>query len=223
MSCYVVARFVLLLAFVAARAIALSDEGLEIDGPKAPAFNLSATIMIPILLLAELVEDEIVVNEWLPVNPAGPGLLKVNSQGDNADPSQLITLEHLPNVPDDPWKMSELKTTRTSSSISLADASGGSPLRKTPSLSMKETSRWASLRRYLGQPRSLNSSPCLHGLRELPFMAHFSFIGIVSLMTSALIALLLGAGYMRGMCNEPLEGVNRVLGIVWWDAPLPCN
>ena len=53
-------------------------------------------------------EDEIVCREILPVNPAGPGLLKVNLQGENGDPSQLLALEYVPNVPADPWKMTEL-------------------------------------------------------------------------------------------------------------------
>ena len=216
-------RFVFLLAFVAARAIAFSDS-LGLEGPRAPVFNLSALVLIPTLLLAEILEDEIVTREWLPMNPVGPGLLKVNVNGDNADPAQLITLEHLPNVPDDdPWKVSEIsnvskRTTRTS----LEEANEGNIL-KTPSLSIFESSKWSNFRKYLGQPRGLNPSPSLQGLRELPFMFHFSFANIVCNIASSLIALLLGGGYMRGMCSEPLDGINRILGIVWWDVPLPCE
>lgn len=215
-------RFVFLIGFVAARAIAF-PESFEIEGFKAPVFNLSATILIPVLMLAEILEDETVTREWLPVNPAGPGLLKVNARGNNADPAQLITLEHLPDVdvPEDPWKMFELKTGRSSQSLE-----GNPETRKivtTPSLSLHETSKWASLRGFLGQQRAVNSAPSLHGLRELPFMMSFSFAAIVANMTSSLIALLLGTGYMRGICTEPLDGINRILGILWWDVPLPCN
>lgn len=37
---------------------------------------------IPTLMLFEILEDEIVTRELLPVNPAGAGLLKVNTAGD---------------------------------------------------------------------------------------------------------------------------------------------
>ena len=36
---------------------------------------------IPVLLTAEFIEDHIVTNELLPINPAGPGLLKINAAG----------------------------------------------------------------------------------------------------------------------------------------------
>ena len=59
-------------------------------------------------LVEEVLEDEIVTRELLPVNPAGPGFLKVNLQGKNGDPSQLLALEFVRDVPADPWKMTEL-------------------------------------------------------------------------------------------------------------------
>ena len=40
---------------------------------------------IPVLMLAEIFEDEIVTRELLPVNPAGAGLLKVNVAGGARD------------------------------------------------------------------------------------------------------------------------------------------
>lgn len=46
-------------------------------------FMLLRQIRIPALMLAEVVEDEIVTRELLPVNPAGPGLLKLNTAGDS--------------------------------------------------------------------------------------------------------------------------------------------
>ena len=46
------------------------------------------------------------------------------------------------------------------------------PRKKSVSLGISETYMWARLRRWFGQPRALNSSAALHGLRELPFMIH---------------------------------------------------
>jgi len=97
-------RFVSVIALCVARLISYGV--FEVEGSKAPAFNLSALMVIICLLAAEFVEDQVVTNELLPVNPAGPGLLKMNANGDNADPAQLITLEHLHNVQQgDPWRM----------------------------------------------------------------------------------------------------------------------
>ncbi|CAK9102685.1 unnamed protein product [Durusdinium trenchii] len=241
-------RFVLVLALVAVRA--MMYQSFQAEGPLAPAFNVSAMVLIPTLMLFEILEDEIVTRELLPVNPAGAGLLKVNTAGDNADPAQLLTLEHLLCVPEnDPWKMSELEASgkrsmmtsslrRTSSSLSHRSrdsdtatsrrdgADGNMGLQhepeKTVSLGIRESYLWARLRSWFGQSRALNSSPALHGLRELPFMVHLSFIGIVGEFTSSLLGLLIGAGYMRGLCPEPLQGPERVVGLLWWQTPLPC-
>lgn len=234
-------RFVLVLALVGVRAF--TYQSATVEGPYAPAFNWSATILIPVLMLAEIFEDEIVTRELLPVNPAGAGLLKVNVAGDNADPAQLITLEYLNNIPEnDPWKMFELEASgkrsqmsslrRTSSKLSFGSIgastntartveSFGRPT-KSASLGTSDRYVWARLRRWFGQPRALNSSPALHGLRELPFMIHLSFIGIVAEFTAGLLGLLVGAGYIRGICEAPLQSSGRILGLIWWDSPLPC-
>ncbi|CAK9030031.1 Uncharacterized protein SCF082_LOCUS19055 [Durusdinium trenchii] len=185
-------RFVLVLALCAVRAIIYRSFS-AVDAPLAPAFNLSATILIPVLLTAEFIEDHIVTNELLPINPAGPGLLKINAAGDNADPCQLITLEHLPSVAEnDPWKMMELQTASRRSKMNFDMSNCEGPPQKTVSLSFSETYVW------------------------------LSFIGIVAEFTAGLLGLLVGAGYMRGLCPAPLEGMERILGLVTWSVPLPC-
>eukprot|EP00435_Cladocopium_sp_Y103_P058001 s424_g20.t1 len=228
-------RFVSIIALCVARLISYGV--FEVEGPKAPAFNLSALLVIISLLAGEFIEDQIVTNELLPVNPAGPGLLKMNANGDNADPAQLISLEHLPNVQQgDPWRMSELEMSgklsvrRTSSldSASLAKGITATPSlvvhsasaitptfvpQKVVSLGSSETDRWSRLRKRFGQPRSLNSSAALHGLRELPFAVQLSFVGIVSEFTLGLLALLVGAGYLRGTCENVLVGTDRIVGL----------
>lgn len=236
-------RFVSVIALCVARLISYGV--FEVEGSKAPAFNLSALMVIICLLAAEFVEDQVVTNELLPVNPAGPGLLKMNANGDNADPAQLITLEHLHNVQQgDPWRMWDLETsgklslrrTTTSDSVpskgpgevtatpSLVVQCASTPIvpQKVVSLGSSEMDRWSRLRKWFGQPRSLNSSPALHGLRELPFAIQLSFVGIVSEFTLGLLALLVGAGYLRGTCENVLVGSDRIVGLIYWSLPLPC-
>lgn len=219
-------RFCSVVAICGARAINYRQLGF--DTPQAATFNLSATLVIISLLFTEVVEDEIVCRELLPVNPAGPGLLKVNLQGENGDPSQLLALEYVSNVPADPWKMTELGDSgRRLSTVSSPNrrasvSSIGSSVSKTISLGPREGYIWARLRGWFGQPRVLNPAPSLHGLRELPFVCQLSFISIVCEFTSGLLSLLVGAGYMRGICPSPLEGTDRIWGLIWWDVPLPC-
>ena len=236
-------RFVSVIALCVARLISYGV--FEVEGSKAPAFNLSALMVIICLLAAEFVEDQVVTNELLPVNPAGPGLLKMKANGDNADPAQLITLEHLHNVQQgDPWRMWDLETsgklslrrTTTSDSVpskgpgevtatpSLVVQCASTPIvpQKVVSLGSSEMDRWSRLRKWFGQPRSLNSSPALHGLRELPFAIQLSFVGIVSEFTLGLLALLVGAGYLRGTCENVLVGSDRIVGLIYWSLPLPC-
>lgn len=53
-------------------------------------------------------------------------------------------------------------------------------------------------------------------------LAQLSFIGIVAEFTAGLLGLLVGAGYIRGICEAPLQSSGRILGLIWWDSPLPC-
>ena len=80
-----------------------------------------------------------------------------------------------------------------------------------------EDHRWAAFRRRLGQPRSLVTSFALHGLREMPFYCQLSFMAIVCEYTAALLALLLGPGYMRGLAEAPMT---NVLALFFWPVPL---
>jgi len=225
-------RFASVLALVAARAAAYGFGDGDGQSPH-PAFNQSALFVIICGFCGEIIEDEIVTKELLPVNPAGPGLLKMNGDGDNADPAQLITLEHLPNVQEgDTWRLSELGSggtlsKRTTSGFlgsgeEAADMKPEESIKKVVSLGTMETDVWSRLRKWFGQPRQVNPSPSLHGLRELPFAVQFAFVGIVCEFTLGLLGLLVGHGYMRGTCDSPLEGDDRILGLIYWGVPLPC-
>ena len=222
-------RFVSVVSLCVARAIAF---GVKVEGSRAPAFNLSALMVLIVCLAGEFIEDLVVTHEMLPINPAGPGLLKVNAEGDNADPAQLIALENLHMAAvGDPWRMSELEPCgrlskkRTSSSFtddSLASIAEDIAVQKVVSLSSMEMDVWSRFRHWLGQPRSLNPAPALHGLRELPFVIQLSFVGIVCEFSMGLLALLVGAGYLRGACPEVLVGRERIVGLLFWAVPLPC-
>ena len=73
-----------------ARAIAFR---VKVEGPKAPACNISAFMLLVCCLAGEVIEDSIVTREMLRISPAGAGLLRVNAEGDNAHPAADCTGE----------------------------------------------------------------------------------------------------------------------------------
>ena len=91
------------------------------------------------------------------------------------------------------------------------------------SLGPKESYVWARFRDWLGQPRSLNPSLALHGLRPFPFMYQFSIMCIIVEVTWSLVTLLLGNGYVRGLCPAPEPAPLRILGFVYSSVPLQCE
>ena len=91
------------------------------------------------------------------------------------------------------------------------------------SLGSKESYVWARFRDWLGQPRSLNPSLALHGLRPFPFMYQFSIMCIIVEVTWSLVTLLLGNGYVRGLCPAPEPAPLRILGFVYSSVPLQCE
>ncbi|CAK9109293.1 unnamed protein product [Durusdinium trenchii] len=211
-------RFAAIWALVAARAI---EYGWSMNGPKAPFFNTSAMCVLIACFILEKIEDVVVVHELLPVNPAGPGLLKKYSAGTNADPKQLVAVENLPTeAASDPWRMDELELSgRKSSRSTMTEAK---VLQQRVSLGPRQDSMWCRLRAGMGQPRSLVPAPSLHGLREIPFEHQLCMVGCIGEFVIGLTYLLIGAGYMRGLCDAPMAGLDRLLNFLWWEVPLQC-
>lgn len=164
-------------------------------------------------------------------NPVGPGLLKKYSAGTNADPKQLVAVENLPTeAASDPWRMDELelsgrKSSRsTMASLTKKDSleTEAKVLQQRVSLGPRQDSMWCRLRAGMGQPRSLVPAPSLHGLREIPFEHQLCMVGCIGEFVIGLTYLLIGAGYMRGLCDAPMAGLDRLLNFLWWEVPLQC-
>ena len=154
-------------------------------------------------------------------------------------PAVRLALERRPcDRSQDPWRLHELEPVQPSVASGASGASG-TGIRKSRTkevmslfhelepevlewrvcLGLHEDYCWAAFRRRFGQPRSIITSFALHGLREMPFHCQLSFMAIVCEYTAALLALLLGPGYMRGLSAEPMTN-GRVMALFFWPAPL---
>ena len=248
------ARFLVGAAAIVGRWVNYGDFGFA-------AFNLQAGLVFVVALVLEFLEDKIVEGELLPVNAVGPGLLKVNAAGTNADPCQLLAVEYSPSKSEDPWRMHELrKSGRCSQSVSIYAIASKRSTKSTKTSAPKSNTEevedvtleientkseeieevdlklskrvalgpaddyvWARFRRWLGQPRSLVPSLPLHGLRPLPFMYHFSIVGIILEVTRSLVELLIGGGYLRGVCPAPEPAELRLFGYFVSEVPMRCQ
>ena len=233
-------RFATVCALVAGRAI---EYGLIWEGPRATFFNTSAMCVLIFGLILEKIEDVIVVHELLPVNPAGPGLLKFYAAGHNSDAKQLVALEAV-EMPDatDPWRMSELSQAgrRKSEFVTAKEANEANEQTLTVefpadnfattvdvkdlkvTLGPQESTTWSRLRAWFGQKRSLVPSPALHGLREIPLEYQMSMVFLIGEFVVGLISLLIGTGYMRGICDAPMQGWGLIINFFYWEVPFQC-
>lgn len=62
----------------------------------------------------------------------------------------------------------------------------------------------------------------LHGQRSLDFPEVFALMWPSSLFTYVLMTLLLGAGYIHGVCDVPIPKEIQVLDALIWETPLRC-
>ena len=101
------------LALVASRALFFRE--LAVTGPRAPAFNLSASCALCALLVLEALEDRVVLHELLPMSPIPAEILETRVQSSNANPGSLISIEIRPTRPtlQDAWRMKELDSRGT--------------------------------------------------------------------------------------------------------------
>ena len=64
-------------------------EDISFDGPKAPAFNFSAACSLLALFLLELLEDQVVIRELLPMSPISAEMLDPRTARMNPDFGRL--------------------------------------------------------------------------------------------------------------------------------------
>ena len=169
------ARFVTILSMVAARAIYWQD----LFSSRAPSFNLSAGLAACCFVFTELLEDLIVLREWLPESPIPKEVLKEHQKFDNTHPSQLLAVQWQAEDafadPDDVWHCNELdgkgarRTSFMAESVSFMPTS--EVVEKRVALGHREEGVHARLREWLGQPRGVTPCPALHGLREFSVAA----------------------------------------------------
>ncbi|CAE7229654.1 unnamed protein product [Symbiodinium natans] len=221
-------RFIAILGLGAARA---AFYGLQpVDSVLEPFFNSSATYALLAMMILEGLEDAVVLWELLPMAPVPREVLRLHHGRDKTDPDNLLTIEYHPclhSPMDDPWRPEEISRSgsKTKSGFLSVSVGGFEPvelIETRVSLGPAQDSYYGRLRRKCGQLRSLNPPLALHGLREMPFHCQLCFIAIVSELTSSLLTLMLGAGYLRGIKEVPCEGFERVWSFFSWDRPLAC-
>ena len=219
-------RFVGVGAVVLARA-------LVFQGQKSPVFNTSATIALVCSRLAEMLEDFIVLKELLPMSPLPVEFMDAHQVRlhSNTEPTKFFTTEFTVSEElaeeQDHWRPSELSHNgsrkRTVDVLSaLPVAMTRQTLKCRVALGDRDGSTWGRLRMSLGQPRKVAPSPQLYGLRELPFMLVMTGIGATAEVTCTLLAVFLGAGYIRGIYDEPCTGQHKGAAMLFWDIPLRC-
>jgi len=174
-----------------------------LTGKTVVVFNMPATWCVIASFLLEFVEDLIVGYEVLPYPPS-PNPTTYMAY-DNYDPRQLYTFVTSPEE--------ELVSRKSGRSSRI---NGGSTCEMSNSKSF--TSKLARLQAD-GDffPRAL----ALHGCRNMTVFEQVGLIGICVFFSTCLLQLLLGAGYVAGVCEQPLSVEDRFKEVLVW--PLPLN
>ncbi|CAE7590622.1 unnamed protein product [Symbiodinium natans] len=228
-------RFIVVLSLAVARAIIYGDMVLE--GPKAPAFNASAACALVTTLVLEMVEDEVVVKELLPMSPITTEMLEADVLRNNANPGRLISVErrldmvHVNGV----WRTAEVNERGNRSASSLdavfpkkapeemighCHSMGPEETTGCHSLGSRRTSLRSRFRRVLGQERAVIPALTLHGLREMPFMVQLAAVGVSCEVILSFVNATLNPSFVRGFCEVSPDF--RPVVMVWWPVPLEC-
>ncbi|CAE7628879.1 unnamed protein product, partial [Symbiodinium necroappetens] len=214
-------RFIAVVSLVCARAIYYED--ISFDGPKAPAFNFSAACSLLALFLLELLEDQVVIRELLPMSPISAEMLDPRTARMNPDFGRLVTMECRPNYEEteSPWHLEELNISgERRGSASIVPGKPVELLDQRHSLGERRFSFRSRFRRWLGQERKVIPALTLHGLREMPLPAQLSAMAIACEITVTYLNATLSPGFSRGLCQTPPDFQELVM--LWWPVPLQC-
>lgn len=216
-------RFITVASLVCARAIYYGD--MSFDGPKAPAFNVSAGCSFVVLLALEILEDKVVIGEFLPMSPIPAEMLDVRTtRRMNSDFGRLVSMERRPNYRDqmqNVWRLGELNEQgERRGSVSVVPGKPVELLDQCHSLGKRRSSLRSKFRRWLGQERTVIPALTLHGLREMPFLAQLSAAGICCEVAVAYMNATFSPGFLRGKCETIPDFQELVM--LWWPVPMQC-
>eukprot|EP00435_Cladocopium_sp_Y103_P044935 s2865_g12.t1 len=208
-------RYIIPLALAASRAIYYHD--MSWDGRYMPIFNFSAGCAVLCILLFEILEDVVVINEFLPVSPIPKEVLD-SQPGRTDDPSSLVSVEVRPVKSDEElWQLEDFDSASVPKMTSICPQPEMVPVH---SMGGRRFSWHSRVRRALGQERALCPSLVLHGLREMTFVSQLAAIACISEFTLAFLHTVIGPGYVRGLCET---GNNlQPLSILWLPVPIQC-
>lgn len=162
-----------------------------------PVYNNAALLCVVACVAAEIMEDFVVWSEIIPYSPP-PGL-KNYAHLTKTDPTQLYTIE----------KQYE-----------------GEEKRLGPAEGSKNSSKFFESMKKLYARKPCERALPLHGLRRMKLIELGSIIIPAVCFTPSLMQLLLGVGYVAGICNHPdaipIPAEERVMEAFYWAQPLDC-
>jgi len=215
-------RFIPLIGLVIARYMMFGE--LVLDGPKAPAFNPSAACALLALLMLEILEDNIVLRELLPMSPLPRECIEAKGPQAKPDPGNLISVEVRPRRSpiSDPWRLDELnnKGERRASNLAVVPDHPPEPAGPQFSLGPRRASTRSRIRQWFGQQRAVIPALTLHGLREMPFSSQIAAIAITCEVTLGMLNTTLSPGFARGLCAASTDFHPMVM--LRWPVPMQC-
>ncbi|CAE7505063.1 unnamed protein product [Symbiodinium sp. CCMP2456] len=151
-------RFIALIGLVIARYMMFGE--LVLDGPKAPGFNPSAACALLVLLMLEILEDNIVLRELLPMAPLPLEFIEAKDPRAKPDPGNLISVEVRPSRSpiSDPWRLNELNNKGERRATNLVPTVPDHPPELTDrqlSLGPRHPSIRSRIRQWFGQQRAV--------------------------------------------------------------------
>jgi len=167
-----------------------------LTGKTVVVFNMPATWCVIASFLLEIVEDLIVRYEVLPYPPS-PNPTTYMAY-DNFDPRQLYAFVTSPEE----------------QLVSRKKGRSSREMRNSKSFKSK-LARLQTDGDFF--PRAL----VLHGCRDMTMFEQVGLVGICAYFSTCLLQLLLGAGYVAGVCEQPLSVEDRFKEVLLW--PLPLN
>merc|ERR1719329_1489449 len=180
------------------------------------AFNASTLAAFLFVLVLELVEDVLTHAELLPQPPVNEEDLEHYSDLDGDSLKQIFAKMDLPRKrfsTAKSWNLDGLACDGAKAvsdfdrlanagpgaeTVSICSCAGGLTFAANTRHSWRD-----NLRLRMGQQRRVQHASSLHGLRPLTFFDHLGILCIFLGMAICFSDLMVGPGYLRGVCPEP--------------------
>jgi len=198
--------------------------------PSSPQFFAFSLPFVGALLLGlalEFLEDVITHFNIVPEPPADEFDCGFYGGMEADDMRQIFGTTHVATQAcshESPWRSHELNAEGLKSKSAFDDSAECATKTLSIGFASSNVDRPGDVfRRRYGQMRRMQRATSLHGLRKLTIYDHVGPVAVMLGTAAVFIEVMVGPGYLRGVCSQPPPMTSSCLQGLWQGYPYICG